>query len=185
MADSEENIVQLSFRLPKALRNAFASVVKGQGRDATEILIDFVQRYINAAAKSIPKSGDRRSTEKGSTDVGVLADSPVLQVVSNQTNTGSNATWEHQLVDEILQTEYAEAFRVNIRAVHLLATHRGSLNAAKYSGDAGSKPVPGGEMEAVHSRVGDHLLAHQIATRDLKRPQNRQKRGGKPKTGTD
>jgi hypothetical protein len=99
---------------------------------------------------------------------------------------GTQETWEHRAVDTILQTDYAEAFRVNIRAVHLLATgEEPDVSVPQTNPDAGPKPLPGRTMEEVHKGIGD--LEQTVAAEEKNLGGHRlgRKRSGKPQTGTD
>lgn len=53
----EQRIKRMNLNVPIELHNSFKSVTAGQGKNMTDVLLEFIQNYI---AKHSPKKGRRK-----------------------------------------------------------------------------------------------------------------------------
>ena len=56
--ESEEKIISLRIFMPEHLRNEFKAVCARQGRNMSEVVTDFVKKYV-AEYEALPYSADR------------------------------------------------------------------------------------------------------------------------------
>ena len=65
--ESEEKIISLRIFMPEHLRNEFKAVCARQGRNMSEVVTDFVKKYV-AEYGTLPYSADRQSEPQPATE---------------------------------------------------------------------------------------------------------------------
>ena len=65
--ESEEKIISLRIFMPEHLRNEFKAACARQGRNMSEVVTDFVKKYV-AEYGTLPYGGDRQSEPQPATD---------------------------------------------------------------------------------------------------------------------
>jgi antitoxin component of RelBE/YafQ-DinJ toxin-antitoxin module len=67
MSELEKKIISLRIFMPELLRNEFKAVCARQGRNMSEVVTDFVKKYV-AEYGTLPYSADRPSDQQPATD---------------------------------------------------------------------------------------------------------------------
>lgn len=172
----------------RVLKSLKASVelhreIKMESAKTGEKIEDLVERAWQAL-KSIPKSGDRRVTEKRPTPIGETPDSPVLQV-GDAKNTGNNTAWEHEALSEILESENAtaqRAIRSNLHAFRQLV--RSVPNDSQALEDAGSESLSEAAVDHLYQKGTDLSTLARGARRSVEKHPAPGKGHRTPKKGT-
>lgn len=171
--------IRCSDEIHARLKVAAAKLQRPMQEIAEELLLQFVE----VAEHPKPVVDVIRLAENRTDD---LAGGVLKGVSSNGTGTDDSEEWEYRALGEILDSGYGvpkEAIQKNLTAFRELVRRIREDERARGT-NAGPERLPGGEVEEVHRRVGEHEQTYAIEKENLPRPSNPRKRKRNPAEGT-